>query len=131
MNDKDESKKFKNWTRTRAYLDWMDELWRDQELLDITISNSRKPYGIDIRSVAQVIALYGANGYWSLPMVETVAEHFCCSPRTIKTCRKRLIELGWFRVVSRNGGTYHRSLVLEIAIKGEIINVQGSENAGS
>lgn len=126
MNDTEQSKKYKNWTCTHSFLIWMDELWRDQELQDITTINSKKPYGIDIRAVAQVIALYGANGYWSLPMVETVAEHFGCSPRTIKTCRKRLIELGWFRVVSRNGGSHHRSLVLEIAIKGEVINVQGS-----
>lgn len=119
MNDEEKSKAYDRPRYRKAYNAWMKALWIDRDLLDETIRNSRKPYGIDVRAVAQVIATYGTNGYWCIPKVGTVAMRFNCDPDTIERWRLDIVKRGWFTVMSRNGGTNNRSLVLGISIPGE------------
>lgn len=107
----------RTWKDVKAYRAWMGALLTDDALQDIATASSRKPYSVDIRLVAICIADAGSNGYGCFKSAETVAkEHFSCSERTIRECRSKLIELGWFRVTGRSGGDNRRSLVLDIAI---------------
>ena len=108
----------RSWDDVNAYREWRKALRSDSELLDIATASSRKPYSVDIRLAAICIAEEGTNGYGCFPTLETVAEQFACCERTIENYRTTLIRLGWFKVVSRNGGKNRRSLVLDIAIPG-------------
>jgi hypothetical protein len=123
----------RSWKDVNAYRAWRKALRQDEKLLDIATASSRKPYSVDIRYVAICIADEGTNGYGCFPALETVAECFSCSPRTIQTYRSKLIELGWFTVVSREGGDNRRSLVLDIAIPGGegVITTAALPEAGS
>jgi hypothetical protein len=108
------------WKDVNAFRAWLTALLRDQELQDIATKSSRKPYSIDIRTVAICIAVPGSNGYGCFPSAETVAnDYFGCSERTIRDYRATLIRLGWFRITSRNGGSNRRALVLDISIPAE------------
>jgi hypothetical protein len=89
---------------------------RDDELLGISDRAVRKPYGVDIRMVALTIADFGTNGFNCFPSVSAIADLIGCSDKTVEKCRQQLIELGWFEVASRRGGSNHRSLVLNINI---------------
>jgi hypothetical protein len=107
----------KTWKDVKAYRAWLTALLKDETLQDIATASSRKPYSLDIRTVAICIADAGSNGYGCFKSAETIAkENFGCAGKTIESYRTQLVELGWFRVTGRNGGDNRRSLVLDIAI---------------
>lgn len=96
---------------------WLYVLKRDKELAGIAANAVRKPYGVDIRQVAEWLADEGEwFGHNCFASPEYVAPLIGCSARTVEKYRDKLIELGWFRVTGRNAGDNHRSLQYDIAI---------------
>lgn len=90
---------------------WQKALFRSKALRDIAAHGK-----FDIRSIALLIALYGANGRGCFASEETIASQIGCHRNVIGKYRKQLIELGWFTVVSRDGGYTRQGLVLDIAL---------------
>ena len=92
---------------------WIDALYENKELREIA-----KDRYYDLRTIAICIAKHSKNrsGYECFSSAATIAELVGCSAKTIERKRKELTDLGWFKVVSRNGGDNRRSLVLEISL---------------
>lgn len=96
----------------KGYTQWRKALWADPELRNISTGSANH---IDLRSVAELIALYGANGRGSTVSIPTVAAALGRSDRAVKTARRTLIGLGWFTVAGK-GGYNGRSDVLNISV---------------
>jgi Helix-turn-helix domain len=92
-------------------------LWADDGLRELAIAARQNAGGgIDIRSVATVIAIGGQNGRGCFATAKTVADLIGCHRNTVEAARKELIQRGWFIVTSRRGGINKRSLVVDIAL---------------
>lgn len=117
--EKMDNDRFRNWPGVARHHKWRKALREDETLKGVAACATAKPYGVDPRYVAICIADHGTNGHNCFPSAETIAEEIGCSPRTIKKWRTKLIDLGWFTVTGRGGGTRHHSLILDIAIPGE------------
>src|SRR5438046_2566415 len=98
-------------TGKRGLWEWLDAIFRDPELREIAADGY-----FDIRLIAIRIAKDGADGRECFATAETVAKDIGCKYKTVERYRSQLIELGWFKVVSRNGGWNRRGLVLDISI---------------
>src|SRR5262249_31121958 len=101
--------------KVSGYHQWQKAILRDQVLRDI----ASKGY-FDIRLIAIAIATFGANGRGCYAAEETVAQLIGCRRNAIGNYRKQLIDLGWFTVVSRDGGFRRRGLILDISIPGAV-----------
>lgn len=100
-----------------GYFGWLDAIFDDKQLRDIAKDRYYSP-----REIAICIAKHSKNrsGYECFPSAATIAELIGCSAKTIERCRKELIDLGWFKIVGRNGGDNRRSLVLDISLPAEV-----------
>jgi hypothetical protein len=96
---------------------WLDAIYDDKRLRDLADAGY-----YDIRLIAIDIARCSKNnsGLGCFQSAETIAKQIGCHHKTIERYRKQLIDLGWFKVVSRNGGDNRRSLVLDISLPGEV-----------
>lgn len=101
-------------TGKRGFWEWLDAIFRDSELREIAADGY-----FDIRLIAIRIAKDGADGRSCFATAETVAADIGCKYKTVERYRAQLIDLGWFKVVSRNGGWNRRGLVLDISIPNE------------
>ena len=99
----------------KGYHQWRKALWQDSGLREAFTTNGNRNR-VDLRSVAEVIGLYGQNGRGSFVSAKAVADTIGCSERTVKTARQTLIDAGWFKIVSRNGGDLRRGLVVDISL---------------
>ena len=95
---------------------WMDAIYESKQLREIAEGGYH-----DIRLIAIDIARCSTNrsGYECFQAADTIAGQIGCHRKTIERYRAQLIDLGWFKVVSRNGGENRRSLVLDIALPSE------------
>jgi hypothetical protein len=93
------------------YWEWLDAILTDDELQDIANETA-----YDIRLIAIDIARHGSYGHGCFAADETIAKDFGCKYKTIQRKRVELIRMGWFKVISRNGGNTKRSVVVNIAI---------------
>ena len=104
-----------------GYCEWRKVLFADDELRELAASARKvNGAGVDIRLVAVMIADAGRNGRGCFAESATIAAIYGCNRKTVDTLRAELIRRGWFVVVSRNGGTFRRSLVLDISLPGQV-----------
>jgi hypothetical protein len=100
--------------------------WQKAVMSDGTLREIAGDGYFDIRVIAFAIALAGENGRGCFAASETIAGQVGTKRGTIDRYRKQLIDLGWFAIVSRNGGANRRSVVLDIALP-EVSNGQAPE----
>ncbi len=97
----------------KGYFQWQRAVMEDETLRDIAADGF-----FDIRLVALMIAMFGANGEGCFATSETIAALMGCGRKTAERYRADLIRLGWFTEVRRDGGWNKRGLVLSIALPG-------------
>jgi len=105
----------------KGYHQWQKAILNDQPLRDI----AGKGY-FDIRLIAIAIGAFGASGRGCFAAEEVVAGQIGCHRNVVAKYRRQLIDLGWFTVVARNGGSLRRGLVLDISLPEESSTVPGS-----
>jgi hypothetical protein len=107
--------------RVNGYHQWQKAVLRDETLGEI----AARGY-FDIRLVAYAIAIHGENGRGCFATSSTLSGVIGCERHAVERYRQTLIDLGWFKVVSRNGGVRRRALVLDISIPAEHLWASGN-----
>jgi len=100
----------------KGYTAWRKALWADEGLRALhAAKGSKNPPRWDARSVAEVIAMQGANGRGCFASSEYLAEILGCHRNTVDKARAELLSRGWFTLRGKGGST-GRALVLDLAL---------------